>query len=71
MSDNKNVIFTRRMTAVIAGVVTTVWAVSFIADILLPNYEPSPLLHLIMMTVVGAAVGRGFINSQNRSDQND
>lgn len=45
----------------IAILVSIVWAASFIADILIPGYDPSPFVHLAMMTVVGAAVGHGFI----------
>ncbi len=45
----------------IAIVVTAVWAVSFIADIALSSYEPSPYLHVIMMMVAGAAFGTNIV----------
>jgi hypothetical protein len=35
-------------------VVVSVWAISFIADLFLPAYDPSPFVHVAMMAVVGA-----------------
>lgn len=50
----------RRVSAIIALTVTGVWAVSFLADIAMTSYEPSPLIHAIMLTVAGAAVADLF-----------
>lgn len=58
---NKNGPFDRRLVNGIAILVSSVWAVSFICDILIKAYDPSPFIHLAMMTVVGAALGHGFI----------
>ena len=55
-------IFDQRIVNGIAILVSSVWSVSFIADIVIAGYDPSPFIHLAMMTVVGAAVGRGFIS---------
>lgn len=52
---------TQKLSTIIALVVTTVWALSFIADIFVPGYNPSPFVHLAMMTVVGAIFGRNFL----------
>lgn len=49
----------------IAVVITTVWAASFVADILIPKYDVNPLVHLIMMGVAGAAFGHGFFKNGN------
>lgn len=56
-------LFSSNLTTGIAILVSVIWAASFIADIALPQYDPSPFVHLAMMTVVGAVVGRGFIKS--------
>ena len=55
----------KRIVNGIAILVSLVWAISFVADILITGYDPSPFIHLAMMTVVGAAVGHGFIRSGN------
>ena len=47
----------KKLASAIAVVVTAVWTVSFVADILIKNYDPSPFVHLAMMAVVGAAFG--------------
>lgn len=44
----------RKTTTVIAYIITAVWAVSFMADIILTSYEPSPYIHAIMMVVAGS-----------------
>lgn len=65
---NGNGPFDRRIVNGIAILVSFVWAVSFIADIVIPGYDPSPFIHLAMMTVVGAAVGHGFIKNGGGDD---
>ena len=37
----------------IAYIITGVWVVSFLADVFLPAYEPSPYVHVAMMSVAG------------------
>lgn len=44
----------------IAIVITVVWATSFLADIFVKNYDPSPFVHFIMLAVAGAIFGHGF-----------
>jgi hypothetical protein len=41
----------------LAIVVTLVWSASFIADIAMESYDPSPLIHLAMMAILGAVFG--------------
>lgn len=53
----------RHVSNAIAGVVTVVWAASFIADIALAEYSPSPFVHMIMMGLAGATFGQGFIKT--------
>jgi hypothetical protein len=50
----------KRVSGGIAITVTVVWAISFLADIVMTTYEPSPLIHAIMLTVAGAAVADLF-----------
>ena len=52
------------LSTFIAITVTVVWATSFIADIFIPGYDPSPFIHLAMMTVVGAIFGKNFFMNQ-------
>ena len=42
----------------IAGVVTVVWAVSSVVDTFSDTYQVSPVLHSIMLLVVGGIIGR-------------
>ena len=52
------------LTRIIVIAVTAVWVLSFLADIVLPIYEPSPYVHVAMMAVVGAATAR-YIYQRN------
>jgi hypothetical protein len=60
----------KRISNIIALVITAVWATSFIADIISSNYEPSPYIHGIMMLVAGAAFGDSVIR-RSRTDEHD
>ena len=48
----------QKLTRIVVLAVTIVWIVSFLADIVLERYEPSPYIHIAMMAVVGAATAR-------------
>lgn len=50
----------------IAMVVTLVWAASFAADVLVADYDPNPLIHTIMLAVVGGAVGHSILKNGGR-----
>lgn len=41
--------------------VTGVWASSFVADIIMTGYSPSPYIHAAMMAIIGALFGREII----------
>lgn len=60
---NRKSPFDARVTNGVAIIVMGVWAVSFLADIFIKAYDPSPFVHLIAMMVAGAAVGHGFVQS--------
>lgn len=53
----------------IAGVVTVVWAGSSVVDTISDSYEVSPVLHSIMLLVVGAILGRrGWVLMRKNGD---
>lgn len=52
----------------IALVVTAVWAISFLADIISKSYAGSPYVHAIMMLVAGAAFS-GQLIKKNGGEQ--
>ena len=47
-----------KLTRIVVYAVTAVWVASFLADILISGYDPSPYVHVAMMAVVGAATAR-------------
>lgn len=49
-----------KLTRIIVISVTVVWVLSFMADIFLPTYDPSPFVHVAMMAVVGAATAKAI-----------
>lgn len=51
------------VSTAIAIVVTIVWAASFLADIVVKDYDPNPLVHFVMLAVVGAAFGHSVLKN--------
>lgn len=47
--------------------VLSVWVFSFIADIYIEGYEPSPFIHMAMMTILGALFGREVLGKNGSS----
>lgn len=45
----------------IAAVVTCVWALSFLADIVIDEYSPPTNVHMAFMLIVGAVFGSQFV----------
>lgn len=45
----------------VAIVVTIVWGISFVADILIPDYIPPTNVHMALMVVLGGVFGSQFI----------
>ena len=56
----------QRVSNIVALVVAFVWSVSFLADIPMKSYEPSPYIHAIMLAVVGAAVSNSMIKRNGK-----
>lgn len=51
----------------IAVVITSAWTISFLVDIVVKDYDPSPTVHGLMMLVAGAVFGEGLF--RRRGDQ--
>lgn len=54
-----------------AVVITAVWALSFVADIFVKEYDPSPFLHMIMMGLATAVFGANFLTGANGKPKDD
>lgn len=61
MSDRDELIHVRRYVLV---VVATVWLASFVADVSLARYTPSPYVHMIMLAVVGGLGGHEVLRGR-------
>jgi predicted ferric reductase len=59
----------RPITEVLAYIITAVWVVSFIVDIVNPEYEPHPSVHAIMTLVAGALFGESVFRRGNNRDE--
>lgn len=46
--------------------VGTIWSLSFIADIVLDAYSPSPFIHMAMMSVLGALFGKEILGRNGK-----
>lgn len=57
----------KRIVNAIAIVAIVLWAVSFILDAMIATYDPPASVHIVMMTVAGAAFGGTIF----RKDDND
>lgn len=55
-----------RITNLVAVVITLVWMGSFLADIVVPDYDPSPFVHMTMMGLAGAIFGRSFLREDDK-----
>lgn len=58
-----------RLKTGIASVVTTVWAISFLVDIIPRlDYEPSPFIHLAFMLILGALFGERLVRRNGNGE---
>lgn len=55
----------QQIATILAIVITVVWAISFIVDIIVLEYNPSASVHALMMIVAGAVFGEGLIKTRN------
>lgn len=56
------------LRSAIGAVVTFVWAVSFLADIFLPDYDPDATIHIVMMVVAGGFFGQEIVRKVQNGD---
>lgn len=62
-------IVTHKLAGIIAVVITVVWTVSFLADLLEPRYDPPPTVHALMMLVAGAAFAGSVTGRSRKGDR--
>ena len=60
-----------RTRTVIIGVVTTIWAINFLAGLVINGYEPSESINGIFMAIVGGLFALGARKGSNGSRSND
>lgn len=58
-----------KLTTGIGVVVTAVWAASFICDIVMSAYDPSPYIHLTMMAIVGSLFGKAAFDKSQPAEE--
>jgi hypothetical protein len=57
-----------RLVRLIVLVVSGIWAISILADLVFPAYDPPPSVHVAMMAVVGAATGQYIVGRGGRKN---
>ena len=57
-----------RIATNLAIVITILWAISFIVDIVVKEYDPPATVHALMMIVAGAVFGEGFLKPGKNND---
>lgn len=60
----------KRIINAIAVTALVLWAISFVLDAVIRTYDPPASVHIIMMTVAGAAFG-GTIFKKDDGNKND
>lgn len=50
----------------IAGTVTTTWALSIVADIIFPAYDPPAGVHSLMLIVAGGIFGTEVVSAARK-----
>lgn len=54
----------------VGGVITTLWAISFFADLFMTNYDPPPSIGALMLLVAGALYGREVVEQIKKTPEN-
>lgn len=58
----------RHLRTSLAVVITVVWAVSFVADLLIPDYDPPSSVGTAMLLVAGALFGEGVVRQVKKGN---
>lgn len=54
----------RKLAVRMAYVILAAWTVSFVVDIVNPNYEPPPSVHALMVIVAGSLFGESVFRAR-------
>ena len=57
----------KRLTLFFSVIVTAMWAVSLIADIMLKDYAMPAAVHSVMILVAGGIFGKGVANARQQA----
>ena len=58
-----------RTRTVIIGVVTTIWAINFLAGLVVKGYEPDQAINGIFMAIVGGLFALGARKNDSNSEK--
>lgn len=53
----------------VGGTITLLWAVSFIADMFIADYDPPSTVGTLMLLVAGALFGEGIVRQVRRTSE--
>lgn len=59
----------KRIINAIAITALTLWSISFVLDAIIKTYDPPASVHIIMMTVAGAAFGGTIFKKEKKDDE--
>lgn len=68
MTSNPNLSSNNKVATGLAIVITVVWAISFIVDVIVTAYDPPASVHALMMMVAGAVFGEGLLKTRKGSN---
>lgn len=63
-SDLRRTESNNKIATILAVVITIAWAISFMIDIVIKEYDPPASVHALMMIVAGAVFGEGLIRTR-------
>lgn len=61
----------RHLRVSLAAVITAAWAVSFVADLLIPEYDPPSSGGALMLLVAGALFGEGVVRQVKKTEDSN
>lgn len=64
VTSDPNLSSNNKVATGLAIVITIVWAISFIVDVLVKGYDPPASVHALMMMVAGAVFGEGLLKTR-------
>jgi hypothetical protein len=61
-------VISRKTTTLVVALVSSVWAVNFLAGVVLPNYEADQAINGIFMAIVGGTLALGRTRDKDGGD---